>query len=96
MKVRYRITSTTIEQRTDIWLQEKGMKISYLTNNAPEWHDRMTEQAKELKELREFKAIADIKINRLQTENLDLIRFKNKVLERMRQKNVETGVGGAE
>jgi hypothetical protein len=81
-KTNYRITAITVNEATDIKMKEKGMKPTFIVNNALEWHDRMMEQGKELKELREFKLIVDVKIRRLQEENIDLLRFKNKVLLR--------------
>lgn len=82
-KTNYRVTGITVSQATDIKMKEKGMKPTFIVNNALEWHDRMLEQNRELKELREFKATADIKIRRLQEENIDLHRFRNKVLQKM-------------
>jgi dihydroorotase len=84
-KTNYRTTGITVNKATDIKMKEKGMKPTYIVNNALEWHDRLIEQNRELKELREFKSTADIKIRRLQEENIDLLRFKNKVLEKIRK-----------
>ena len=87
-KKNYRVTSICIEPRTDIWIKYKGIKPTFIINNAPEWYDRMMEQGEELKVLREFKMKADIKLHRLLEENVDLLRFRNKVLEKMRKKEV--------
>jgi hypothetical protein len=84
-KTNYRTTGITVSQETDIRMKEKGMKPTFIVNNAIEWHDRLTQQNIELKELREFKQTADIKIRRLQEENIDLMRFRMKVIERMKK-----------
>jgi len=84
-KSNYRITGITVSQETDIRMKQKGMKPTFIVNNALEWYDRLMQQNAELKELREFKVSADLRIRRLQEENLDLFRFKNKVLERMKK-----------
>lgn len=85
-KSNYRITSVCIEPMTDAWIKRTGIKPTFIVNNGTEWYDRLIEQGNELKELREFKMKADIKINRLQEENIDLLRFRNKVLEKIRKK----------
>jgi hypothetical protein len=81
-----RTTSINIEQKTEEWLKNKGMKATFALNNAPEWHERLTQQETEIIELRKFREENQGKMIKLQTENIDLLRFRIKVIEEMKNK----------
>lgn len=84
-------TSVHVPERVREWLEKNIMRLSDYVSDASKWHDRMLEQAddirladKDIARLEEERNALRKEIARLKDENLDLFRTKTRTMERLK------------
>jgi hypothetical protein len=78
-------TCLYIEDTTKEWLEKNRYTPTKALFYAPDWHDKMTALAEEVNQLRRTNERQEKEILKLQTENIDLLRLRNKFLDKIRK-----------
>lgn len=84
--LRTKITTVRVEGATRKWLAENNIHLSGMVRFAPIWKDRMDSLLGENRDLKTGNERKDLLIMKLNAENAELLRFKNRVQEQLRQR----------
>jgi len=80
-------TCLYIENTTREWLKNNRYTPTIALKYTPDWHDKMNQLAEEVSELRRSIERYEKDLLRLQSENIELLRLKNKFLDKIRREN---------
>lgn len=84
-----RTTTVHMPERVEKWIKDHKISFSAYVAQATEWHDRMLDQGEDLSDLRENMAAAQKKLSVLTEENLELTKFKQRTVDRLRKGEIK-------
>lgn len=88
-------TSVRVPPATKLWIAQQNTTLAAIVRHGPVWHTRMVELATECRELKENIAAAQARLTKLNEENLDLLRFKERITRKTALRGSITPTGDA-